>query len=110
MALQNIKVQVASIVLLIIVSLVFVGNQATLNHKTATSRNSRAPASIGAISISSTSANDLQLIVENDLAEEVAAPSAKRTLASVGEPATAVQTLRYGALEGKYAFKMEGEK
>lgn len=109
MAIQSFKIQLVSIVLAAVVSMAYLGNQANLNHKT-TSRGSRAPASVGAITMSSSALDKLQLIEETDLAEEVAVKSPRRGLASVGQPANGVENLRFGALEGKYAFKMDGDK
>jgi len=101
MTFQNFKVQIASIVLLVIVSLVYAGNQLNFSSLPK-SQTSRAPASVGSVSMSSTTLND-------KLAEEVAIPSAQRSLASIGKPADPFESLKYGALEGKYAFKTEAE-
>lgn len=109
MILQNIKIQLVSVVLALVLTTAYLGNMQNLTHRAA-SRNSRFPASVGSVSMSSTSQDKLQLIEEADLAEEVAKTSARRSLASIGEPADGLTTLRYGALEGKYAFKMDGEK
>ncbi len=109
MAFQNIKVQVVSVVLALVLTAAYLGNMQNLTHKSE-ARNSRFPASVGSVSMASTSLEKLQRIEENDLAEEVAVPSVRRSLASIGQPADGIANLRYGTLEGKYAFKMDGEK
>jgi hypothetical protein len=109
MTLNNIKIQLASVVLAIVLTAAYIGNMQNLTHKSA-SRNSRFPASVGQVNMASSSLDKLQLIEEQDLADEVALKSPRRGLASVGQPADGMTNLRYGALEGKYAFKMDGEK
>jgi hypothetical protein len=109
MALQNTKVQLISLSLAAVLTLAYLGNQrALLSHKTQTG-GARYPASIGAINMSSSALEKLQLIEENDLAEEVAPKSARRSLASIGQPANDLENLRFGVLEGKYEFKMRGD-
>ena len=91
MILQNIKIQVVSVSLALVLTAAYLGNMQNLTHNSSRpdSRNSRFPASVGSVTMGSTSLEKLQLIEENDLAEEVAAPSARRSLASVGQPADA---------------------
>lgn len=71
MALQNFKIQAISVTLALVLSLVYFGNQQNLSHKTDI-RNGRFPASVGSITMNSSSLEKLELIEETDLAEEVA--------------------------------------
>jgi hypothetical protein len=109
MSIQNTKVSVVTISLAAVLTLAYLGNQRALLGQKTLNSNARYPASIGSTNMSSSSMEKLQLIVENDLAEEVAPVSAKRGMASVGKPANDIEALRFGELEGKYAFKMNGD-
>jgi hypothetical protein len=102
------KVQVATVFLGLVLSLAYLGNQANFSERSEV-HNSRGPASIGSVTMASSSHDPLQTIRENMLAEEVAVPSAQRSLASVGAPANSIESMRFGDLEGKYAFKMSGD-